>query len=92
MKTIYIEDIIQSFVSNGNVFLLMSSPSGEVDTQGNDVGAPPVSLVIPLSKFGDFVKNVKSAGEQYVLNENKLENNKSDDGSKKYLGKPLVIY
>lgn len=67
MSQVYVDEITQSFVSDGNVFLKMGAVTGDVDQVGKDIKSCPVTLVIPLSKFQEFVTNMISAGEAYNM-------------------------
>lgn len=65
MSQVYVDEITQSFVSDGNVFLKMGAITGDVDQAGKDIKSNPVTLIIPLTKFESFVENIVSAGDTY---------------------------
>lgn len=62
---IYLDEIVQSFVSDGNVFLRLGSVTGDVDSAGKDIKDTSVTLVIPLVRLAEFAKNVGIAADLY---------------------------
>ena len=63
---IYLDEITQSFVSDGNVFLRLVSVTGDLDSSGKDIKDTSATLVIPLVRFAAFAKNVGVAADLYV--------------------------
>lgn len=66
---IFLDEITQSFVSDGNVFLRLGSVTGDLDSSGKDIKDISATLVIPLVRFAAFAKNVGVAADLYVPGE-----------------------
>jgi hypothetical protein len=90
VRQIYIEELAQSFVNDENVFLKMSVTDGDVDAAGTDIKVCPVTLIIPISRFSEFVDNVAVAGQNYnIVNAQEPRKEVAEDSSS--LGAPLPI-
>lgn len=90
---IYLDEIVQSFVSDGNVFLRLGSVTGDVDSAGKDIKDTSVTLVIPLVRLAEFAKNVGIAADLYLPKQDQV--NESDEPAvtahSNELGLPLLI-
>mgnify|MGYP003346264641 CR=1 FL=1 len=91
--SIYSDEVLQSFAAEGNVFLKLGAISGNVDQAGNDLKDIAATLIIPVSRFQDFAKNIQIAASLYQVDGGvapvKVENNISSDSLQ--LGNPLAI-
>lgn len=67
MSQIYVDEVIQSFVNDGNVFLKFGTLTGDVDASGQDLKVSPVTLIVPLSRFKELARNFNSAADAYCL-------------------------
>lgn len=72
---IYLDEILQSFVSDGNVFLRLGSITGDVDIAGKDIKDTSATLIIPLNRFAEFAKNVGIAADLYVSQQESVQAN-----------------
>ena len=63
---VYVDEIIQSFANDGNVFLRLGAVTGDVDISGKDIKNIATTLVIPLCRFSEFAKNVGIAAQLYA--------------------------
>lgn len=90
---IYLDEILQSFVSDGNVFLRLGAITGDVDVAGNDIKEMTATLVVPLSRFGEFAKNVGIAADLYVHRQESVQEaaTSTDQKSEGHFGLPLLV-
>lgn len=90
VKQIYIDEIAQSFVSDGNVFLKLSAVIGDVDALGNDIKHSPVTLVIPITRFQAFSENIAKAKEIHLQFQQVNVELPPQETPKTTLGSPLT--
>ena len=87
---LFFSEIEQSFVSDGNVFLKLVAPSGGLDSNNNDIKRNIVTLVIPITKIGEFAVNISRAASAYSVGN--AQNIKLPEEVKTIeLGQPLKI-
>ena len=63
---IYTDEITQSFLTEGNVFIKLSAVSGDLDGSGIDIKNHVASLIVPLSRFSEFSKNIQKVCDIYI--------------------------
>lgn len=85
-NSIYADCLAQSFVSDGNVFLKLTTVSGNLSQSGRDLPELAATLIMPLSRFQDFAKNVQTAATMYPS-----ATPERDDGVEPK-GSPPVVY
>ena len=89
---IFADEITQSFLSDGNVFIKLSSASGDVDALGVDIKNHVVTLIVPLNQLSNFSKNIQLTCDNYVTApEIQLEEISDKGVSAVLFGQPLKI-
>lgn len=90
-QRIYVDEILQSFVNDGNVFLKLGAVSGDVDATGQDIREAACTLIIPLQRFGEFCKNIAVAQSLYLTSESQERESIPLPSPQVELGQPLLI-
>lgn len=92
IQKIYADEIIQSFISDGNVFLKLGVNSGDINQVGEDVKDIAVCIIIPLSRFQKFAANVGLAASSYLSGQNSEEDAVVPDLEESIdMGVPLIV-
>lgn len=90
-KLFYFDELTQSFVSNGNVFLKLGAISGNVDSSGQDIKSQIATLVIPLELLQIFSTNINLATQAYCGPFNEIKADAVEPTQTHRLGQPLII-
>jgi hypothetical protein len=96
MNIVFFEDVYQIYQADGNLHILCSNSTGEIDHNGNDKLQVSSKLIIPFAKAKIFLPRLLEAVSEFSISEGKdapsIVQTQGEPIKEVTLGSPIEFY